>query len=244
MEIPQNSNNKYYLFLFVIAAIGLVSYPFVLNYTNNIVNEVRPAANKFMGDLKSRDFANIDHALNKKVDIEGLATEDNIIYSFKESGFGVDDKKSIWISYYVVGLPAETRNININYIKQNQQWHINDIKVSYEISRIDKKNVLGFINKTAQNNINDAFICVKGINKNEAQEIISIIQQYSCTDKWNIIKAVNKPLPKFPDKMPTETLIYIESPDKIHTLCFLCKQLKNKNWIESIKTGENSITKN
>jgi len=236
-----NTTNKYPFFIIAIVLIALIISPFVENYINNKVNNIRPMADSLMYKLKNQKFDNINNVLNKDIDLKKLATGDNIIYSYKVSGYGVDNSDDIWIAYYVTGLPAETRNMNINFVKKESKWFVKDIVPAYKISRVHKKNIFYFIDKIISNNYTSA---QEVLGKNIEKEKINIIKEFinknsSSINDWHITKAKNLPAPHLQNQTPNKTGVFVQSINNNKSLYFLCKDLKNKYWIDKIRIINN-----
>ena len=242
MENLLNTKNKYPIFIIAIVLIAIIIFPFVENYINNKVNDIRPMADSLMYNLKNQKFDNINNVLNKDIDVKKLATGDNIIDSYKVSGYGVDAPDDIWISYYVVGLPAETRNININFIKKEGKWFIKDIVPAYQISRTHKKNILFFIDRIISDNyISAQEVLENNIGTDKFDAIKEFINKNSNSiNDWQITKAKNYPTPHLKNKTPSKTEFFVKSMNNNKkSLYFLCKNLKNKYWIDKIKIINN-----
>jgi hypothetical protein len=233
-----NTKSRYPIFIIAVVIIVMVVSPFVETYLNNAVKNVRPLADTLMYNLKNQHFEKINNLLDKDINLKQLASGSNIINSYKEVGYGVDASDDIWISYYVTGLPAETRNISINFIKKGEQWFIKDIIPSYEISRVHKKNIFLFIDEIISNDYISAHELFKNkINADKFESIKEFINQNSNKIKdWKITKAKNFPTQHLPNQIPSETEFFVKSinNNKI-SLYFLCKELKDEYWIDKVE---------
>jgi len=239
MLYDDNDNVKVYKnFFFTVVVVLLVSviYYFINMGSDTAVQNVRPKALEFMYYVQNNNF---DLArkmlLNDSIDLKKMFTGDGIVLSYKEAGFGADSKTDIWINMFVNGLPAENRNININFKKVNDKWLINNIVTDYHINRIDKLNVLLFIDKIISGNYNSAHKLTRNIDDARMYKIKDVIDNYRNSTDWVIIKAENMPAPHLKNKIPEETKIFIQSADKKYTLQFICKKLKKEHWIGDIR---------
>jgi hypothetical protein len=80
--------------------------------------------------------------------ISGYLSDNNLFYKNQEafsdirhyeiSGFGIDPDGSASIHYFVTGLPADNRNIDLKLKKDGTSWIITGIHINYHINREDK----------------------------------------------------------------------------------------------------------
>lgn len=60
------------------------------------------------------------------------------IDQYNECGFGMDVDGSASIHYFVTGLPADNRNIDLKLVQEGSVWMITHIHINYHIVREDK----------------------------------------------------------------------------------------------------------
>ena len=86
-----NSKNKDYIKFIIAVAILTSVIGYVMHYfTANTVDEARPVSEKFMINLKEQNFTEVERLLKSGQRIEDLFSDEGIIYTFKEVGYGAN----------------------------------------------------------------------------------------------------------------------------------------------------------
>ncbi len=228
--LPKN----YYALIVILIVLIFIGY-FFNNNTNKIVKEVRPLGEEIFTNLYERNFNIIQNKYNFHFDYEHFFTGEGIINYYKESGYGTNGRENVWLHYYVTGLPAETRNVSLNFQKENSAWNLSDIKISYHFDRVHKSNIFSFINHIEQGNRTEAFALTRDFSKDKFEEIASQIPSVSFNSNWEIVEAINKPCSnKYCKNKPSAQHFYVMPANGYIKLFFICKDLKGDCWIEKV----------
>ena len=230
---------KNFFFTFTGALLLAILYYFINIGSETALQEARAKTLEFMYYVQHNNFEQAQKMLiNDSIDLKKMFTGTGVVLSYNESGYGVDSKTDVWVNIFAGGLPAENRNVNLKLKKINGNWKINNIVVDYHIDRIDKLNVLLFIDKIINNDYSGAHALTKDIDDKQMYKVKDVICKYKKNTDWRIIKAKNLPSPHLKNKIPEETVFYLQSVDKKHTLQIVCKELKNRHWIGEVKILE------
>ena len=226
---------KNYFALIILFIVFIVIGYVYSNFTNNAIKEVRPFGEEIVRNLYVQNFNLIKNKYSFNYDYERFFTGEEIIHSYKESGYGANGRENIWLHYYITGLPAETRNVSLNFQKKNSAWNLSDIKISYHFDRVHKSNIFSFINYIEQGNKTEAFALTRNFSKDEFDKITNQIFNVNLNSNWEIVEAINKPCSrKYCKNKPSAQHFYVSPTNGQMKLLFICKNLKEDYWIEKI----------
>lgn len=225
---------NYFVLIVIFIVLIVIGYVFN-NFTNNAVKEVRPLGEEVIHNLHEGNFNIIKSKYDFHYDYEYFFTGEGIIYNYKESGYGANGRENVWLHYYITGLPAETRNVSLNFQKENSTWNLSDIKISYHFDRVHKANIFSFINYIEQGNKSEAFALTRNFAKDKFEELTSQIFTVDLSSNWKIVEAINKPCSsKYCKNKPSVQHFYVMPTNEQMKLFFICKDLKGDCWIEQV----------
>ena len=125
---------RYLLVTGAVILIGLI-WSYFLSYNTQ---DARNVANAFMKSAIGKETDDLSQYLrDKNLYFENLQAFSDI-NQYNECGFGTDADGSASIHYFVTGLPADNRNIDLKLGREGSVWRITHIHINYHILREDK----------------------------------------------------------------------------------------------------------